>query len=314
MNYLFLRGQVPLDRPKREITWSSLESSTDMWEHLFSTVVGPRDLGKVLYWGGHRRVYYRDNFSVEWVHSLNSYRGFKPDIIVARGGFKEYRPILSEFSTAYRVGYFANHWQDPPDIDLYDCVLVDSDHQKRAMEERGKKARLFVKTCAPTFNIQHREKKWDCCFCAIHPNNPRKNASWIYKTAPKDLTVLQLGNAPKKLSIPKNVVVKKVLHHSVPKAMNKCRVLIAPYTEEDSAPRVMVEAMACNLQVVRLNTVHAWREMYDGLVATKEEFWDKVRSAVSYQKARPEWTGPREFWEMHMSPEQAGLVLLEAMR
>lgn len=279
MRWLFLRGQVPQDRSPNEIKFNSIEDCHDMWEELFYAMVRPDEIGKVLYWGGHRKVYYSDNFCVEWVDSLKYYKSNPVDIIVARGGFKEYEHIFKLFPNAYKVYYGANHGLPKK---KYDMVLVDSEHKQQKAREKGHNAEVFWKPASHIFKRLPYRKKYDVCYVAIHPMDKRKNIKWVYKTCPEHLRVLQLGNYPQGITVPENFTVKKILHTSMPKAMNKCKVAIVPYTSEDAGPRVISEFVACGLPVVARDSVEYSRQKFGNHVWLPQDFWTVVECASSF--------------------------------
>lgn len=299
MIFHFLRGQVPRDRSPKEIMWKSLEECDDSWEHLFSSLVGSQDTGKVIYWNGNRKVYYRDNFCVEWVHSLKDTKFNAPDVILARGGFHEYRAYLNKYPGALKIYYGANHGCIPRDGIKYDLVLVDCELQKGLVESHGLKAHIINKPAADIFKPMNYSKKYDCAYVAVHPNDKRKCANWVYETCPKGLKVLQLGNAPKGLKVPKNFTVKRVKHNKMPKALNKCKVLIAPYTGEDSGPRCITEAEACNVRAVCFKSVKM-QKLYRA-VADKHEFWDTVIATIALYESAPESYLTRQHYEDHIN-------------
>jgi hypothetical protein len=279
MNFLFLRGRM--ERHK-ECKWKSLEECTDMWTHLFAGIVGKEDFGDLLYSGGKRKVEYRSNFTESWLPRLKKPSWIHlPEVIVARGGFKEYVPLLKCFPKAKKVYYGANHGCIPKDGIKYDLILCDSEEQVRKCRKHGLNGKLFFKPAAPQFKPMGLDKKYDVGFSAIWPKDKRKNVAWVHKTIPKDLSMLQMGHACK---APKNVAVKYIAHNRMPRAINKCKVIIAPYTKEDSCPRIISEALACGVPVVALGTCQFWWAMYPVDVLTKECFWKIVRERIKGEK------------------------------
>lgn len=302
-----------MDRPK-ECAYKSLDDCDDTWEHLFAEVVGPQDTGKILYSHGHRKVYYSDYVCCEWIHSFAGYHGPEPDVIVARGGFGEYVPLLKHYPRAFKVFYGANHGVIPKDGVKYDLILCDSPAQKQKAKKHGYRAELFFKPAPPSFSPRQVEKKYDCLLSAIWPGDARKNIKWVYKTVPRNLKILQLGHSPK-FFVPRNVTVKNIPKQKVPKAISKCRVVIAPYKAPDSCPRIIPEALACGVPVVALDKFHIWREKYQIAVTSKSEFWKWVRTyAKNSESLRNEIL---EFYRKNLSVEIAGRYLrdiIERMR
>lgn len=276
MKLLFLRGKA--DRPK-DIAYPSIEACVDTWEQLAFAMTGAEDTTKVLYWGGNRKVYYADNFSIHWIHDFHSYAGMEPDTIIARGGFKEYVPLLKDYPDAFKVYYGANHGVIPNDGIKYDLILCDSPQQKEKAEKHGYKAELFIKPAPPQFKPMDIDKKYDCLFAAVWPEDERKHVRWVYKTVPKDLSVLQVGHYPK-AKVPANVKVKMLGKNDMPKAICKSRVVIAPYKSADSCPRIIPEALACGVPVIALKDVNVWKEKYKIAMTPKNEFWQWVRTMV----------------------------------
>lgn len=276
VNWLFLRGRM--ERHK-ECAWTSLEECTDMWTHLFAGLVQEDDFGKILYSNGNRVTIYRYNFIENWVKSFSkiNFELFIPNIIVARGGFKEYVPVLKRYPRAKKIYYGANHGCIPKDGIKYDLILCDNEAQVAKCEAHGLKGGLFIKPAAPQFKPLGLVKKYDVGFSAIWPRDKRKNVRWVHKTVPSDLKVLQMGNA---CNAPDNVFVKRIKHNRMVRAINKCKVIIAPYTSEDSCPRIISEALACGAPVVALDACQFWRAKYPVDVVSKEYFWEIVRERI----------------------------------
>jgi glycosyltransferase involved in cell wall biosynthesis len=266
----------------------------------------PQDMVKVLYWGGNRKVYYADNFSVEWIHDFNHYKGFEPDVIIARGGFDEYVPILKMFRQSFKVYYGANHGCVPKDGIEYNLVLCDSERQKARAESHGYKAELFIKPAPLQFQPQDVEKKYDCLLAAVWPEDKRKNVKWVYKTAPKNFKILQVGH-DSGMKVPSNVTIKYVEKDRMARAISKSKVVIAPYKSADSCPRIIPEAIACGVPVVALDTVNIWQSKYQVAVVPKADFWGWVKTFVkNYEILKSEI---RAYHEENLSAEKAGRYL-----
>lgn len=257
--------------------WNSLEESTDMWEHLFAAMVRPDESGTILYWGGKRAVRYRGNLCVRWVPSMDDYKPDKaPDVIFARGGFHEYDRLLRRYSDVIKAYYGANHGI-PKRGASYDCVFADTANQRDEAVSRGFVAHKIYKPAAPNFYPRDVTKKYHCCFVAIHSKDRRKRVDWVYRTVPRHLKVLHLGYAPH-IKPPSNIVVKRTTHDKMPKAMSKCKILIAPYSKEDSGPRVIPEAIACGLHVVVLDDTYTPCSVVRG---NKVDFWQRVEDTLA---------------------------------
>jgi glycosyltransferase involved in cell wall biosynthesis len=300
MNLLFLRGKA--DRQK-EIAYSSIGTCLDTWEQLAYAMTGPQDVTKVLYWGGNRKVYYSDNFSVLWLHDFRYYYGMTPDTIIARGGFKEYATLMKQYPKALKVWYGANHGCIPNDGIKYDMVLCDSPSQVETCKKAGLNGQLFIKPAPPSFGPVDVPKKYDCLFSAIWPSDKRKNVGWVYKTAPKELKILQVGNSAKG-KIPGNITIKYVKKSKMAKAISKCKVVIAPYKSDDSCPRIIPEALACGVPVVALKDVNIWRDKYEIATVPKADFWPWVKTFVrNYKELSPDIL---KYYKENLSLEVAG--------
>ena len=303
MKILFLRGKA--DRPK-DIAYPDIERCLDTWEQLAFWMTEPQDMAKVMYWGGSRKVYYADNFSVHWIHDFKNYKGKEPDVIIARGGFNEYIPILKQFPKAFKVWYGANHGVVPRDNIKYDLVLCDSYAQKENAEKHGYKAELFIKPAPLQFCPQDVPKKYDCLLAAVWPKDERKNVRWVYKTAPKNIKILQVGHSAN-MKIPKNVVIKYIEKDRMATAISKCKVVIAPYKSADSCPRIISEALACGVPVVALKGINIWHEKYQIAIVSKSEFWGWVNTFVRNNGILKD--DIREYYEKNLSVEKAGKYL-----
>ena len=311
MNFQFLRGQVPQDRSPKEIMWNSLDECDDAWEHLFASLVSSHDTGRIIYWGGKRRVYYRENLCVEWLKSLDCELIDTPDVVIARGGFREYDQYLERCGNALKIYYGANHGCIPSKRIHYDLVLVDCQQQKEYVESKGLRAHIIHKPAPLIFKPMDYAKKYDCAYVAVHPLNKRKNLNWVYETCPKDISVLQLGNSPRGFKVPKNFTIKRIQHKKMPKALNKCRTLIAPYTGEDSGPRCITEAEACNVRPIILDSVNI--EHRRRMVAEKKDFWQMVNVALALHNSAPESTLVRQFYEDNINNNNLK-SLIESLR
>lgn len=267
----------------KECSWKTLDECTDMWTHLFAGVVNEEDYGSIFYDSNkYRSILLKDNyreywsnfkvvFGVDWVNI--------PDIIIARGGFNYYKPVLKKFKKSKKVYYGANHGCIPKDGIKYDLILCDSEEQVNKCRKRGLNGQLFIKPAAPHFFPRTVEKKYDVGFSAIWPKDKRKRVSWVHKTAPRDLKILQMGHACK---TPSNFSVKYIKHDRMPRAISKCKVIIAPYTSEDSCPRIIPESLACDVPVVALDSCQFWHEKYCLDTESKTNFWRKVKKAINW--------------------------------
>ena len=274
MNVLFLRGPVPRDRDPAEAQYEFLSQSDDMWEHLAHHL---GDKVEVFYWGGNYRRQYNDNMLVRWYDIKRYTPSFEPDLIFARGGFDETYPFLKRFKC--KKIYYGSGARFNPKHDVFDIVLVDSVRQAKKV---GPKARLWVKPAAPHFKPVAMAKQYDVCFVgdARFPFRIKiKRIDWLYQTCPEDISVLHLGfdgNIKKR----KNIKNCRVSRGTMPEQYARCRVGIVPYSNYDSAPRVIPEMIACGLPVVVADSVHCWPARYGVEPVELANFWQKVRETL----------------------------------
>lgn len=279
MKLLMLRGPVPRDRNPDEIKYGSLEKSTDIYEHM-AYHLGD-EACEIVYHG--RKGYeaqYSERCRVTWVRDLKRYNApFDPDVIWLRGGFPEYYRFIKKFPKAFILWYGANHQKIKAGKNI-SLVLCDSQSQLKKARKQGYKADLWWKPFPPNFTEIRRPKKYHCLFVACNPNDERKRVRWFYRHLPKDIKVLQLGFRPK-FKVPKNVIVKRVERHKMPKAISKCYCTAVPYTGEDANPRIIAESLACNVPVIAMDTVQFWKEKYKGCAIAKnhKKFFSLIRNS-----------------------------------
>ncbi len=103
MNLLFLRGEVPGDRPKEQIMFESLAANDDVWTQLAYSLLGEKDYGEIWYEGGNRVTRYADRFVERWVPRYRETTlGFSPTVVFARGGFPRQIEAARRFPGAFR--------------------------------------------------------------------------------------------------------------------------------------------------------------------------------------------------------------------
>ena len=135
MKLLFLRGQVPSDRDRRQIMFDSLDDHDDMWVQLAHELVKlTNGYGEVWYERGHRVTRYNDKFLERWVDRWTGYKcNFSPDVVFARGGFKIMLREAEKYKSAFKIHYGAGHRVVPKSGQCWDLVLVDTHKQWRSM-------------------------------------------------------------------------------------------------------------------------------------------------------------------------------------
>jgi glycosyltransferase involved in cell wall biosynthesis len=291
MKLLFLRGKVPQDRPKKEIMWNNLHENPDLWENIACNLA---ETVEILYWGGDRIARYDRTKWAKWVKSFEKYRpDFEPDAIFARGGFEEYHPILKAFPSAVKIYYGAGARYLPlRGFYDYDITLQDSPYRFAKASQAYPEVNhvLWVKPAVDQFFFpQNVEKQYDVAFVANGGQARIKRISWVYKTAPEDLSILHLG-LKSSYKPPNHIKTKRVIKEGMARQLSKCHVGIIPYKDTDSAPRALPEMLACGLPVVVMDSCHVnHKTFYDGKnsfgrIVTKDKFWETVRLMVNWVK------------------------------
>ncbi len=278
MKLAFYRGAIPTDRNPKEIMFKSLDADTDMWTHLASALGD--EYCDIIYTGGKREVKYSKTCRVLWIKNIDSYKPLADiDVVFCRGGFPEGDRLVRMFPKAVRVYTGCGKRYYPQGKEKYGIVLVDSHRQFEKVMARGMNAVLWRKPAAPCFKPISVPKEFDVCYVADgrFPFRAKiKNLKWTYRSLPADLSMLHLGWSGK-YKPSKKICVKRVLRSQMPEEYSRCKVGVVPYSDYDSAPRVIPEMIACGLPVICLDSVHT----LDGvLTETKENFWDKVQQVI----------------------------------
>ena len=286
MRLLLLRGSVCKDRPWTEIEHKTIEEEDCIYIQMaYHLTEG--DYGEVWLQGKPTRsVCYRPGFHVRWMKKIKHghFLGGKPDVIIARGGFPMYDDVLKKFPKALKVRYGAGQRFLPSGFTDYQLLLVDATTQLITAKRMFPKIPVeFILKPAPDNLIYPVDvpKKYDVCYIANATQEKIKGIKWVYKTFPKDMTMLHLGFKPKRNH--PGIRQKRVLRHEIAKQISQCRVGIIPYDTIDSMPRAMVEMMACGLPVVTFESVRYWKERYPAYPVPISHFWETVRSLTQDQ-------------------------------
>lgn len=281
MKLLFLRGQVPQDRSPGEIQHNSIDKEDDVWTHLAYRL--GKECCEVVYWGGDWIMPYGNSCTIRWVRNLKNYEcSFKPDVIWARGGFLEYKSVLKKYPDAYKVYYGSGARYRPTDGIKYDLVLCDSERQFKKLNAACFNVSYWVKPAVDTmFFPKDVKKKYDVGYVgdARFSFRARIKGIKLAYTVPKDLRMLHLGWSGK-YKVPKNVKVKRVKRWEMADEICKCKCIIVPYTDYDSCPRIIPEALACNVPVVALDSCHFLSNLYPSRVTDKTGLWSAVRQQI----------------------------------
>jgi len=295
---LFLRGQVPTDRPKEQIMFHRLQDCDDVWSQL-GAELSKDGYGEIWYWGGKRKVQYRNNLMERWIPSFSSSKPkFEPTLIFARGGFPQYDTILNRYPKAFKIYYGAGkRFLPKSSFKKYNLILVDTHKQLEKARKLFPEIRseLFIKPAADNvFAPAESDKEYDVIFCSNEHKSGIKGHNFILPALPNGIKMIQLGIVSSKLrSKYSNVKFTKwIPRRKIPGYYGKSKVAVICCSNVDSCPRIIPEALACNCPILVLDTVNVWREKYitpmTGRTSNREHFIDNLRIMIrDYQKFSP---------------------------
>lgn len=306
ISLLLLRGQVPRDRDPRQIMFDSLDECDDVWTQL-AAAMASGGYGEVWYWGGERTVEYRDGFTERWLPDLGGAgHDFDPDIILARGGFREYDAVLRRHPRAFKVYYGAGRRSVPTVSAGYDLVLVDSPEQLAEAEAKlpGVRSSLFVKPAAENvFRPRPGPKEHDVIFVGNETGPDLKGHGFVLPNLPAGMRMVQVGIASEGLRAahPRVLFTGWIPRRDIPGLYGRAKAAICCCGEVDSCPRVIPEALACDCPILVLDGVRLWRDRYitpeTGLSAPRESFFDRLSWLVENHRSFT----PYEYYRRNLS-------------
>jgi len=305
MKLLFLRGKVD----KRTDATLDINKHTDMWTQVARGFTNYGFDVTILYWGGTWFHKYTDNLKEIWIPKLEDYND-KPDLIFARGGFPEYDCILNKYPKAKSIYYGAGVRTIPPKDSHYNLIIVDDlgDVSRGTKKHPKSKVWPWFKPAADNiFKPLETVKLYDVCFPA-NGTQLFKGFKYVYSTAPKDLSILNLGYSQKKFKAPENVKSMRVTRKEMPEWYNKCKVGIVCTSDYDSHPRVISEMLACGLPVVALDRVR-FRDNHWAIKRPKDRFWSTVRDACGYNLTKKAY----DYYQKHYTVKIQVRKLLELL-
>jgi len=316
---LFLRGAVPTDRDPRQIMFDNIEDCDDMWTQLCRSMIKEDGgYGEIWYSGGKRVVQYSENFVERWMPNFeNRNHDFTPDIIFARGGFPFYDVVLKRNPNAFKIYYGAGFRRIPGKKQFrdFDLILVDTPKQLAKAKASLPKHNIQLLTKPAADNIfkpVSGDKKYDVIMVGNYNKGVNKGHDFALPRIPKNLKVLSVGKVPKKY---KGVIhTQWVPRKEIPKYYAQSKVAIVCCGTEDSCPRVIPEALACDCPVLVLNRVNFWKDKYvndqTGLVTSKDNFISNLRSMVK----KYDDFSPYDFYKNNLSLEASSRGVLEMIR
>jgi len=311
LNLLFLRGAVPRDRDPRQIMFDTLDACDDVWTQLVSHLAKD-GYGEVWYWGGKRKVVYRDNFIERWVPDYKSHKlSFTPDVIFARGGFPQYDVVLERFPKAYRIYYGAGQRFLPQSsFKKYNLILVDTPKQLNKARKNFPSIRseLFIKPAADNvFKPYNESKIYDVIFSSNEHKSGIKGHNFILPQFPNDLKMIQTGISSPKLraKYPNIEFTGWIPRRELPVLYSKSKIAVVCCTDKDSCPRVIPEALACGCPLLILNSVNLWHDKYiteqTGKIVSSEDFFIEMRSMINTYREY----SPYNYYRENLSLEKA---------
>jgi glycosyltransferase involved in cell wall biosynthesis len=308
MKLLFLRGQVPSDRPARQIMFDKLEQNDDMWTQLAWELVNQTGgYGEVWYEKGKRRAQYRENFVERWVaRYAQTPVSFDPDVVFTRGGFKIHRAKAAQFPKAFKIHYGAGQRVIPGPRQHWDLVLVDTPEQLERAQANGYNAQLFVKPAAdnifrPASPIS-AHPEFDVIYVANFNHNANKGHRFLLPNL-RGVRLLHVGIGRRgwPAKFPNTSFTGWVRRADLPSLYARAKVAVVMTAGKDSCPRVIPEALACDTPIVVSEGTRLWHSQYitpeTGRTFTKDTFV-KVLSEVL-----GDWRSfrPREYYERELS-------------
>lgn len=311
MKLLFLRGSVPQDRDPQQIMYDKLEDCCDVWTQL-ANHLSKDGYGEIWYWGGKRKVIYRENFIEKWVPSYKRHRlSFIPDVVFARGGFPQYDVVLNRYPKAYRIYYGAGRrFMPQSSFRNYNLILVDTPHQLKEVRKAFPKVRseLFIKPAADNiFQPHDKPKDYDVIFSSNEHKAGIKGHDFILPQFPNDLKMIQTGISSLKLRsrYPNIKFTGWIPRQKLPALYNRSRIAVVCCTNVDSCPRVIPEALACGCPLLVLDSVNLWHDKYinqqTGRVASRKDFFIEMRKMIN---TYTEYS-PYKYYRENLSLEKA---------
>lgn len=314
MNLLFLRGQLPCDRPHSQVTFDTLEENDDMWVQLANKLVEVSNgYGELWYEKGQRVVHYSDRFLERWVpRYAKTVCSFKPDILFARGGFKFMWAEAQRHPTAFKIHYGAGIRVVPKANKLWNLVLVDTQKQLNACIQNGLTAKLWAKPAAENiFKPVEKQIKYDFIYVANWNPNADKGHVLLLPRLNKYRTLHVGINREKwKRKFHNITFTGWIPRKELPRLYAQAKVAVILTRGKDSCPRVIPEALACNTPILVGDTTKIWHEKYintqTGKLFNIEDF---QKSAADILNTWQQYS-PREYYLRELSLEQAAKFIL----
>lgn len=295
-----LRGQVPQDRDPKQIMFHDIDDCDDMWTRLCFEMVKRIGTGEIWYWGGSRKVRYTREFTERWISNFSDTKhDFKPDIIFARGGFKEYDVVLRRNPQAYKIYYGAGFRRIPPKGQYgdFNLILVDTIKQLEKAKRKfpKKNVQVLIKpACDNIFRPSEDNKEYDVILVGNYNKGVDKGHDFAFPRIPARYKVLSVGKVEIKIrnKYPNIIYTGWIPRKDIPQYYAKSKVAIVCCGKEDSCPRVIPEAISCDCPILVLDRVNFDVGKYitadTGRITSKDNFVDNISDMVdNYEQFRP---------------------------
>jgi hypothetical protein len=298
---LFLRGAVPTDRSPCQIMFDDVDKCDDMWTQLCRAVINEiNGYGEIWYTGGERVVEYTPNFIERWLPDFQKkYNDFNPDVIFARGGFSYYDNVLCRYPNAFKIYYGAGFRRTPSSqFNNFNLVFVDTPEQLSKAQKKLPhcSVQLLIKPAAdnifkPVVGI---EKIYDIILVGNYNKGVDKGHDFAFSHIPPQFKILSIGKIP--ISIMKkykNITYKGwIPRKEIPLYYAQSKAAIICCGTEDSCPRVIPEALACNCPILVLKRVNFWKSKYinihTGIITSEKELIPNLILIINlYQQFKP---------------------------
>lgn len=311
MRLLFLRGMVPTDRDPKQIMFNNLDECDDMWT-LLAHELCKQNYGEIWYWGGKRKTQYKNNFVERWMPKLKR-TDFQPDVVFARGGFKEYDQILKQYPNSFKIYYGAGKRFYPQyQFKEFDLILNDTIGQLKQTQRLFPNIRcsLFIKPAADNiFKPKKVSKEYD----VIHVGNehPHKGHKFLFKNLPNNIRILQVGklSGAIKKEFPHIKFIQWVPRKKIPNLYAKSKIAICWCENVDSCPRVIPEAIACGCPILISKKVNIWVDKYINSMTGKLCDAGSFRETVIDMLENYRSFHPYQYYQSNLSIQKASLFL-----
>lgn len=313
MNFLFLRGEVPQDRNPNQIMFKSLEHNDDMWTQLAGQLIDKHfDYGESWYWNGSRKQRYNDKFVERWVPSYKKHKSiFKPDVIFARGGFKEYDIVLRRYPDAFKIYYGAGkRFYPPTKFRDFDLILNDTPEQFDYTKSHFLKSnvQLWAKPAAENiFKNGNSEKKYDVLVVGNSNKKDLKGLEFAFSRIPKELKTIHVGISNKSLQKTFSHIKSTgwIPRKEIPQYYHAAKIAVVTCKTIDSCPRVIPEALACGCPLLVLDRVNFWQDKYinnqTGKLCSTKQFSAEISNMLTtYDRYNP-----YEYYKNNLSMNKA---------